>query len=440
MRAANAWRALTGKPLSFVSGWWPWRALAYVLLSAVLGVLLLVVTVVSLVFLPLWGIVVGAIERRRTKLLGFTGQSSGHVRVTRELRHNWLGVRLTEPATWRETAALLVDIVVGLLSLAVVFAQFAVIAALVAIPVVVYRGVTPVALFGDVTLAVTPNTWWPVIPIGLALLALFAYLNTGLASGQATLLRLLCGPRQEELEKNVQRLTRSRAALVEAFEVERRRIERDLHDGVQQELVTMAARLAMLSLELDDLDRNDKHEADARGPSPSTANARSALEAAQDQAEHAMATLRRTVRGIHPAVLTDHGLHAALHELADRTPVPVELDIDPFDRPPSSCEAAAYYFATEAITNAAKHTAATRVRVRARVFDGCFEATVTDNGHGGANPEAGTGLRGLAERAETLGGTFEVDSPVGGPTRLFMTVPLTVPLTAEGGDRAHTAR
>ncbi len=269
-------------------------------------------------------------------------------------------------------------------------------------------------LFGDVRVVVGPENWWPVIPIGLLMLCLFAYVNAILAAGQASLLRLLCGPRQRELARNVERLIQSRVALVEAFEAERRRIERDLHDGVQQELVTLAARLGMVSLELDDL----------AAEGTDTTLARGALDAAQGQAEHAMATLRDTVRGIHPAVLTDHGLGAALDELANRTPIPLDLDVAEFGRLPASVETAAYYLVTEAISNAAKHTAATRLTVRAGIEDGALTVTVTDNGHGGADESAGTGLRGLRERAETLGGRFDIISPDGGPTTLHTTLPI----------------
>jgi signal transduction histidine kinase len=146
--------------------------------------------------------------------------------------------------------------------------------------------------------------------------------------------------------------------------------------------------------------------------------------------------LRRTVRGIHPVVLADHGLRAALDELSGRTPVPLELDIATLPRVSPAVETAAYYLVTESITNAAKHTTATRVRVRAHVTGSALDVTVTDNGHGGAHEEAGTGLRGLRERAETLGGAFDIASPAGGPTRLHM----SVPLIGEGSRDAHTAR
>lgn len=420
MRTATVWQALMRPPWRFLSGRWPWRTLGYLLLSAAIGFVLLPVMVLTVLLLPLWGILVGAIERRRTGILGFERQPSGHVALTRDQRHIWLSVRVSEAATWRETAALLVDVLLGWVTIAVLFFQGLALSALVAIGAMGATGEADVRFFGDFRVLVGPENWWPVIPIGLALVCVFAYINAILAAAQASLLRVLCGPRQRELARNVERLIQSRDALVAAFEAERRRIERDLHDGVQQELVTLAARLGIVSLELDDLA--------AQGVDP--ALARSALEAAQGQAEHAMATLRNTVRGIHPAVLTDHGLRAALNELADRTPVPLTLDIAEFGRLPTSVETAAYYLATEAISNTAKHTAATLLTVKAGIDGDALTVTITDNGHGGADENAGTGLRGLRERAETLGGRFAIISPAGGPTTLHMALPIPAERTA----------
>jgi len=414
MRVATVWHAVMRAPWRFLFGAWPWRALLYLLASAAIALLLLPLTVVTLLLVPLWGIVIGAIERRRTRLLGFPSQASGHVPLTRDQRHIWLAVRMNEGATWRETGALFLDLVIGWAVIAVLFLQGLGLIVVGYIAVAGARGPARINLFGDVHVVVGPDTWWHVVPIGLLAIALFAYVNAALAAGQASLLRALCGPRQREIARNVERLIQSRVTLVEAFETERRRIERDLHDGVQQELVTLAARLGMVSLELDDLA--------ARGAD--TAPARDALEAAQSQAEQAMGTLRDTVRGIHPAVLTDHGLRASLDELADRASVPLHLDVADLGRLSAPVETASYYLVTEAISNATKHTVATRVTVSASVEHEVLTVIVSDDGQGGADASAGTGLRGLRERAETLGGRFTVISPVGGPTSLHMSVPL----------------
>lgn len=427
MRPGNAWHALMRRPWRFLFSRWPWLTFVYLLASAAIGVVLLPAMIVTFLLLPLWGIAIGALERRRTRLLGFARQTSGHVPLTREQRHIWLAVRVNEGATWRESVALLLDLVLGWVALAVLFVQGLCLVVFVFVGLSGARGPNGITLFADVRIVVNPDNWWLVVPIALFAVCLFAYLNAVLSAAQATLLRVLCGPRHRELARNVERLIQSRATLVAAFEAERRRIERDLHDGVQQELVTLAARLGMVSLELDDLA--------ARGTA--TGLARDALDAAQGQAERAMATLRNTVRGIHPAVLTDHGLRPALDELADRTPVPLSLDIADFGRLPSSVETAAYYLVTEAISNAAKHTDATRLIVHARIEEGTLTVTVTDDGQGGADEQAGTGLRGLRERADTLGGQFTIVSPEGGPTTLHVSLPV---LAESGEHRASTAR
>ncbi|MEN2741065.1 histidine kinase [Microbacterium sp. X-17] len=414
MGSAGLWHALTRRPWRFLAGGWPWRALVYLLASAAAGIVLLPVTVVTFLLLPLWGLLIGAIERRRTTLLGFPRQRSGHVPLTREQRHIWLSVRMNEGATWRETAALVLDLVVGWVVVTVLFTQGLCLVVFAFIGVSGARGPAWINLAADVRILVGPDTWWAVIPIALIAVCLFAYVNALLAAGQVSLLRMLCGPRQRELSRNVERLIQSRAVLVEAFETERRRIERDLHDGVQQELVILAARLGIVRLELDELG--------ARGTE--IGPIRDALDTAQGQAEHAMATLRNTVRGIHPGVLNDHGLSAALGELADRAPIPITFDLDDFGRLPTAVETAGYYLVTEAISNAAKHTAATRLTVRARLEDDALAVTVTDDGNGGADERVGTGLRGLRERAETLGGEFVLVSPDGGPTTLHMTLPI----------------
>ena len=118
MEPSTVWHALMRPPWRFLFSVWPWRALVYLLVSAALGVLLVPVTILTLLLLPLWGIVIGALERRRSRILGFARQASGHVLLAREQRHIWLAVRVNERATWRETAALLLDLVLGLIMLA----------------------------------------------------------------------------------------------------------------------------------------------------------------------------------------------------------------------------------------------------------------------------------------------------------------------------------
>ncbi|GAB3600796.1 sensor histidine kinase [Microbacterium tumbae] len=423
MRARSIGEALVLPPWRFLVSRWPWLALVHVIGSGILFLATLPVVAVTLVALPLWAIALAALERRRARMLGSPRRASGHVRVPPGERRNWLNVRLTEPATWRETAALLLGLILGLLSLALLLAQ-AIAAALPVALAIAGRTAPPseVTLFFDVRYTATAENWWhPLLLLPVAL-AMFGYLNAALSAVHVAVIGWLIAPRTAEIDKRVAQLTRSRAAIVTAHESERRRIERDLHDGVQQELVGIAARLGILELEL------------AHGDETS---ARTALEAAQDQTERALAALRETVRGIHPAVLGDHGVRSALEELAGRSAVPLQIRDEGFPRLSPASEAAAYFLACEAITNAAKHTTATRVSVTLGVAGDMAVVSAQDDGHGGADPEAGSGLSGLAGRAEALGGSLLVTSPQGGPTILRM----ELPVTAEGrGFDAHSPR
>ncbi|OZB82173.1 histidine kinase [Microbacterium sp. 13-71-7] len=423
-RAHTVTEALQRAPWVALASWWPWRALGYLLISAVLGPLLLVLLPLTLLLLPIWGIAIGALERRRQRLLGFGAIPTGHVRVAREDRHNWLNIRLTEPATWREALVLLLDLVAGLFALVLLFFEAVALIVVVGVPIhALTRGATEILLFGDARIRLDAGSWW-LPPVALVIVMIVAaYLNLAVATAQSLTISWLLAPRGAEIEQRMERLTRSRAAIVTAHEEERRRIERDLHDGVQQELVVLATRLGALELDLALLG----DEADP---------ARRSLVAAQDQAERASAALRESVRGIHPAVLADRGLGAALEELAGRAPLRVSLQCDELGHADPAVEAAAYFVVREALTNAVKHTDATRVDVFARTDGASLEVIVRDDGRGGADPSAGTGLTGLMARAAALDGALEVDSPVGGPT----TIVLTAPRGREEVAHAHPAR
>jgi signal transduction histidine kinase len=191
-------------------------------------------------------------------------------------------------------------------------------------------------------------------------------------------------------------LAASRRRLVEAARVERRRLERNLHDGAQQRLVGLSMTLQLAERQL------------GRDPE----SARAALVRANAELSAALEELRELARGLHPAVLTDHGLQAALAALAARAPLPVEVSVDLDDRPAEPVEAAAYFVVAEALTNVARYASAgtASVTVRREADDVLVE--VTDDGSGGADPDAGSGLRGLVDRVEALGGRLEVQSPV----------------------------
>jgi signal transduction histidine kinase len=205
-----------------------------------------------------------------------------------------------------------------------------------------------------------------------------------------------------------EQLAASRARLVEAGDAERRRLERNLHDGAQQRLVSLSLDLGIVDATLE--------------KDPTTA--REVLAGARDQLAQGLDELRELARGIHPAVLTERGLGPALEALANRAPVPVELTDLPAQRLAGPVEAAAYYVVAEAITNVAKYAHASHVSVSVRRLNGHATVTVADDGIGGADASVGTGLRGLADRVEALDGRLDVDSPAERGTRISADIPL----------------
>jgi signal transduction histidine kinase len=210
-----------------------------------------------------------------------------------------------------------------------------------------------------------------------------------------------------ELHDRLEELAASRARIVTAGDVERRRLERNLHDGAQQRLVAVALSLRLVA---------GKLESD-----PDVA--RELLGGAGRELALALDELRELARGLHPAVLTDRGLRAAVETLADRAPFPVELDATPDERLPEPVEAGAYYLIAEALTNVAKYANASVVRVAVTAGDGRVVVEVSDDGIGGADPSSGSGLRGLADRVEALGGSLAVTSPAGAGTTLRAEIP-----------------
>jgi PAS domain S-box-containing protein len=219
--------------------------------------------------------------------------------------------------------------------------------------------------------------------------------------------QLLCGVDVTERERHLREIRASRARLVEAQDAERRRLERNLHDGAQQRLVSLSLALRLAQAKL---------AADPEG-------AGDILAAAGDELTQALAELRELARGIHPAMLTDRGLGAAVESLTMRAPLPVEVEAMPEERLPAPVEAAAFYVISEALANIGKYAQATVARVRVTSVDGHAVVEVADDGVGGADPSGGTGLRGLVDRVEALDGTLEVESPAGGGTRIVAAIP-----------------
>ncbi len=234
----------------------------------------------------------------------------------------------------------------------------------------------------------------------LFLLPVTARIVRGAGALQARIAHGLLSPTaSSQLHARVEQLTISGKRGLDAAEAERSRIERDLHDGAQQRLVAVAMELGMAREKIAD----DPEQA------------RVLVDTALENAKLAITELRDLARGIHPVVLTDRGLDAALSALAARSAIPVTVDTSLEGRLPATLESTAYFVVAEALTNAQKHSGATRVSVSVRQADNHVRVTVTDNGRGGADP-AGAGLTGLANRVAAIHGTLTVTSPVNGPT------------------------
>jgi signal transduction histidine kinase len=209
-----------------------------------------------------------------------------------------------------------------------------------------------------------------------------------------------------ELQVKVEELSASRARIVDTSDAARRRLERDLHDGAQQRLVSLALSLRILRSRLD-----------------GDPEAIRELESARAELEGALAELRELARGIHPSVLSDRGLDAALDGLAHRAPLPVELERTPGERLPDRVESTAYFVVAEALTNIAKYAQATHASVSVQREDGQVFVEVTDDGVGGADPTNGSGLSGLLDRVSSLGGRLELDSKPGRGTTVRAVIP-----------------
>ncbi|MEA5364269.1 sensor histidine kinase [Amycolatopsis sp., V23-08] len=280
------------------------------------------------------------------------------------LLRRWM-VRLSDPTTWRDLAYLMAAFPLACVEVGIALAS------IVLLPMAVW---------------VTPWLGWLHGELAIALL----------------------GPnRTKRLEQKAERLQASRARGVDAAEAERRRIERDLHDGAQQRLVAVAMSLGRAK---------SKFDHDPEG-------VRELIDEAHADAKLAVSELRDLARGIYPAVLGDRGLDAALSAQAAKSPIPVDVTVDVNPRPPAAVETTAYFIVGETLTNIAKHSGATEAGVKVWRTDNHVVVEITDNGHGGAEVRPGGGLAGLADRAATIDGVITVVSPLGGPTVIRADLP-----------------
>jgi signal transduction histidine kinase len=409
-----------------------WKETIYLLLDLPLGIawFTIIVTMVSLsgglLALALVGIplflglllftrVISAVERGRAGLLlemqlGSPFRPIGDGRI-------WARVKriLADPAPWK-------TLVYGLLMLPIGIFTFTLTVTLLSTSLACLTGsIWGWALpdgglrFGDSEpkTGILVDTWYEYLAlavIGLVLFVLTVWVIRGLAALARAFVRALLGPSARgALTQRVTQLDRSRAASVEATEQELRRIERDLHDGAQQRLVALAIDLGRARQRLADGAASDQ--------------VAGIVDQAHEEAKQAIVELRELVRGIHPAVLTDRGLDAALSAVAARSPVPVDVVVDLPRRPPPAIETTAYYVAAEALTNVAKHARASRATVRIREVDGEVVVEVGDDGDGGARIAEGGGLAGLRDRVLGVEGRLRLASPPGGPTLLVAELP-----------------
>jgi signal transduction histidine kinase len=227
------------------------------------------------------------------------------------------------------------------------------------------------------------------------------------AVGAAAALALQREQLEAELRAKVEELEKSRSRMIRFGLAERRRLERNLHDGAQQRLVSLALDLRLAR----DMVRRDPNQAE------------SVIDSAGEGLGQALEELRELARGIHPALLSDRGLDPAVETLANRAPLPVEVEATLGERVPEPVELAAYFVVSEALTNVVKYAQASQARVRLERANGRVLVEVADDGVGGAQPDRGSGLRGLADRISALGGRFEVDSAPGSGTTVRASIP-----------------
>ncbi|MFE5794936.1 sensor histidine kinase [Streptomyces sp. NPDC056503] len=418
MEARDLRQALVLRPRRYPFGAWPWRAAAYLASGTAAGALacaaLLVLLLASLLLvgiplLLLGGVALGGPERLRLRLVDRRPAPDPHRVPGAPGLGAWARVRAGEPATWREFAY-------GLL-LATVLWPLDALALAVALGVPGVLLATPFLLAADghetkVLKAVLVTSYPPALAaavLGALLLVGLSYPLGLYAAGRGALARALLAPRDTGAADGLGEVIASRARLVDAFEAERRRIERDLHDGAQHRLVALTMTLGLARL-----------DAPAGGPLAER------LARAQEEAGQVLTELRELIHGIHPQVLADYGLGPALADAADRTAVPVDTDLGGLPRLSAAVESAAYFTGREALANVDRHSGASRARLAGRHDGRVLVLTVEDDGRGGADPARGSGLTGLADRLAVLDGTLTITSPPGGPTVLRVEIPCRV--------------
>jgi signal transduction histidine kinase len=407
-RGTSMWRALASEALDFPFG------IAFSVIVIVFVTLSIGFAVTFVIGLPLLWLTFllaaqfGRIERSRAAALLGLNLASPHAPA---VSGNWwsrLRQLVTSASRWREIAYLSLALpILGTLG-AVALALWAVSLMLIAGPIYVSHLPARSADVGLFRIHTGAGTTVGLIVgiVGLVFLAPWA--TMALASLHRLVVRGLLGPHgPSALARRVDELEVSRGAAISSAEAERHRIERDLHDGAQQRLVALAMDLSRA---------RERFDTDPE-------RARQLVDEAHEEAKAALAELRNLARGIHPAILTDRGLDAALSAIITRCPVPVSLVVEVPTRPPASVESAAYFAVAEALTNVAKHAKATRVQVSIVLSNNRLLVEIRDDGVGGAAASSGSGLAGLSDRVHALGGWMRVLSPLHGPTSIVVELP-----------------
>ncbi|MFB9853050.1 sensor histidine kinase [Micromonospora andamanensis] len=350
------------------------------------------------------------LERRLASRAGVLVARPYHPPPERAVPGGWRRFRwaVTDPATWRDLAWLvpgaIVGVVLGVLGLVIPLYGLA---GLTLTPVWIWLG-TDWYGYGTIWSVDTVGEALLCVPQGAAILAVGLWLAPWLRRVDALFDRLLLAPtRAAELRLRVTQLTVTRADTVDAQAAELRRIERDLHDGIQARLVSLGM---MIGLADELIDRNP-------------AAAHEMLAEARESSGTALVELRHLVRGIHPPVLAERGLEGAVRALALSLPVPITVDAELPGRLDTPVESAAYFAVAETLTNVVRHSRARHAWVSLRHAEGLLTMVVTDDGAGGADSAAGTGLRGIERRLAAFDGTMALSSPPGGPTVVTMEIP-----------------
>ena len=407
-----------------------WRELGYVMLSLPLGILMFTyaVTMFALgagLLITFLGVPVlaamlagcrgfGSLERARARrLLGVEVAAPEPLRVRRHGPLGWMGAVLRSGASWRHALYTVVQFPWSMFSFVVALNFWAYGWALLTYPLwfwvfPMYGGQDGLQLYGDDTHSVYLNNPFEITVtalVGLLFTMATPWIVRGLTTVDGAMVRGLLGP--SKLATRVVELESDRGVVVDTAAADLRRIERDLHDGAQARLVALAMDLGLAKEKL-----TEDPEAAAR-----------MVGEAHGEVKTALQELRDLARGIHPAVLTDRGLDAALSSVSSRCTVPVRVDVDLAARPAPAIEGIAYFTVSELLQNISKHSRATHATVDVWRVENRLMLQVVDNGVGGADGSGGSGLAGLAERLDAVDGILVVDSPVGGPTRITAELP-----------------